>query len=268
MKLQPNLSQNNPYPQTQSTTGNSGFGGPLAQNATPSGFAGNYLGNLNGVQANMNLQQQGNQLSGTINAGGYMYQLQGTVQGNNSQGQILDPQTQGQMSYQAMLNGNTINMTLTTQNPYSGQPQQLSLQFQKGNSTQQNPNNAYNQSQSTAGNQGNNYAERDQRLVGIWSRSESYNSGDFGFATQESMQVLADGTYLVGDSRVIGGGPGITGDTGNSNGVSARGQWKTQGNIIYISEGAGWQPFARYYVEGYKMMLTFGDGTKQVWSRQ
>jgi len=110
--------------------------------------------------------------------------------------------------------------------------------------------------------------QRDPQLVGVWSRSSSYNSGDFGFATQETMQVLADGTYLIGDSRVVRGGPGIGGDTGTGGGVQGRGQWRTQNGMIQISEGYGWVPFAGYYVEGYKLMLKFSDGTNQVWHRQ
>ena len=31
---------------------------------------------------------------------------------------------------------------------------------------------------------------------------------------------------------------------------------------------AGWAPYARYYVEGGRMLFTFGDGSRQVWTRQ
>jgi hypothetical protein len=81
------------------------------------------------------------------------------------------------------------------------------------------------------------------------------------------MTVHADGTFLYGGSRVVGGGAGWGGDSGA--GDYERGQWKTVGKVIHIREAGGgpWQPYARYYIEGGRMMLTFGDGSKQIWYR-
>ena len=45
------------------------------------------------------------------------------------------------------------------------------------------------------------------------------------------------------------------------------GQWRTENKMVYINEGSGWTPFAKYYVEGNSLMFTFGDGSKQIWKR-
>jgi hypothetical protein len=77
--------------------------------------------------------------------------------------------------------------------------------------------------------------------------------------------VNADGTYLYGDAKVAGGGPGVSGQSGG--GDYTRGQWKTQNQTIYINEGSGWQPYAGYYIEGNSVLMKFADGSKQVWKR-
>lgn len=108
--------------------------------------------------------------------------------------------------------------------------------------------------------------QRDQRLVGNWLRSESYTSGEYSFASQWRLILQADGTYLYGDTKVAGGGPGTSAVSGD--GGYTRGQWKTENGVIYINEnGSGWQAYAGYYVEGNSLLLKFGDGSKQVWSR-
>jgi hypothetical protein len=87
------------------------------------------------------------------------------------------------------------------------------------------------------------------------------------------MQLNPDVTYAYGDGQVTAGLDNslgsVWGDTGNSGNVS-RGQWRTEGGVVYIMEGGStqWEPYARYYVEGGSMMFTFGDGSKKLWSRR
>lgn len=256
-------------------TSGGGFSGPLAGPAGSAGaaWAGTYNGNINGTPATLNLQQNGNQISGQINAGGYLYNLQGNTSGNESQGQLTDPQTQGVMTYQSVLQGPTLNMTL------SANGAQLQIQFSKGAAGQGGfgqsgpPQGGFGQSRNKPGGFGQpgnaggvNPAQLDQRIVGNWLYSDSYTSGEHSFASQYRLIVNGDGTYLYGDGQVAGGGPGVSGSTGGGAGMTP-GKWKTENGIIHIDEGAGWQPFAKYYVEGASMMLTFGDGSKQVWQK-
>lgn len=234
-------------------------------------FAGAYQGNIHGTPASMTLQQQGNQVSGVIDASGYRYNLQGKVNQSQSQGMLIDPQTQGQMQYQAALNGSMINMTISAQNQQTGQMQSFNIQFTKGaGGTGMGGTMGSQQGQGQQGyaNQGtpNDGFERDQRLVGSWIQSDSYTSGDHSFATQNRLIVQPNGTFLFGDSKVAGGGPGMSGTTGG--GGYEQGYWRTQNSLIYVKGQGNWTPFARYYIENGRMLLTFDDGSRQILYRQ
>lgn len=225
-------------------------------------WTGKYYGDIQGTKSILDIAHNDNQLSGLIDAAGYRYSVQGNVSGTSSNGQVVDMQTQGQLEYQASLQKGTILFTFSSRDPYSGQTNSFQVNFSKeGSGTRQVGGPMQGQTQQ----QGNQQFERDQNIVGAWIYSESYSSGQFSFASQWKMQVNPDGTFLYGDAKVAGGGPGVSGGSGE--GDITRGQWRTEKGIIYTNEGYGWQPYAKYYVEGYSMMLTFGDGSKQVWKR-
>ncbi len=235
------------------------MGGPLGgkQSAAANGWAGTFSGNFNGTPTTMTLQLNGNQLQGDINAGGYRYSLTGNISGQQSEGRFVDPQTQGAMNYQASLNGN--QLTLSIQNPTNGQSSQL--QFTRGSGSAASGGGA-NLNNSGGGQQ----YERDSRLVGGWSYTDSYTSGEYGFAAQWKLIINPDGSYIYGDGRVVGGGPGIGADSGSGGDVT-RGQWRTENGVIYVNEGYGWQPYCRYTTNGQSLLMQFGDGSKQLWKR-
>lgn len=247
-----------------------GLSGPLSSRGsnTNGEWSGNYNGNIAGTPSVLSLSQNGNQLGGKIDASGYVYNIQGSANGNQAQGQISDPQTGGSMTFQATLQGTNINLLL------SANGQQLSLQFSKGGGPQQNT--AQQSGNQGLGNQQNsgmnntggavNPANLDQRVVGNWLYTETNSGGGFSFAAQWRLIIQPNGTYVYGDAKIAGGGGGVSGSSGGGD-VQSQGQWKTENSIIYINEGGGWQAFARYYVEGASMMFTFGDGSKQVWKR-
>jgi hypothetical protein len=79
------------------------------------------------------------------------------------------------------------------------------------------------------------------------------------------MQINADGTYRYGDGQVMGGNSDLSFDSGQ--GSASTGQWKTQGRVVYINEGYGWQPYANYIVDNNSMLFKFTDGSKQLWER-
>lgn len=174
-------------------------------------------------------------------------------------GTFFDPQTGA--SHPMVLNKNQMQVVLQVQIP--GMPKPLTLSFTQGTSgglTGPGSGNSTVPSQTDG-------VQRDPALVGHWLYSESYTSGTFSGASQTRMIIYPNGGYQYGDSQFAGGGGGIGGSSGN--GELETGEWKTQNRIIYI-KGKGlaqWQPYARYYVEGASMMLTFSDGSKQVWKR-
>lgn len=230
-----------------------------ASNAGAVNWPGTFSGNVMGTATTLNLDIEGKQLSGIVDAGGYRYKLQGTISGNQSQGKLEDPQTQGYLDYTATLNGTQLNLTIS--NPTNGQSQQAT--FSRGHTDNRSnmPGQVNNSGPDTQQS-----VNRDSRLVGAWNYTDSYSSGAYSFATQWKLLVNPDGSYVYGDGRVVGGGPGIGGDSGSGGDVT-RGQWKTENGVLYINTGEGWQGYARYTTNGQSMLMQFADGSKQLWKR-
>lgn len=107
--------------------------------------------------------------------------------------------------------------------------------------------------------------ERDQSLAGSWSRTDTLSSGDSSLSTKLSLLICADGSYTSTTGDSVGGGAGWSGENRGSDAI--KGRWRTQASILYVNSGRGWETYARYYVEGAKMMLTFESGQKEIWYR-
>jgi len=229
--------------------------GPLMNSVTGSTWNGTYYGDIGGTKSSLTLQQQNTTVQGRIDAGGYIYNLSGILTNEQLDGELVDPQTQGRMACKGSLQQGVIHLTLN--DPQTGQSIRMSFSNNPGDAT---GTGSMNGDVSTSVN-----TERDPNLIGNWLYSESYTSGSYSFASQWRLIVNADGTYLYGDAKMAGGGPGSSGQSGG--GDYTRGQWKTQNKTIYINEGYGWQPYAGYYIEGNSMLMKFEDGSKQVWKR-
>ena len=106
-----------PSPLTQAPAGQSG------------GFTGSFQGEIAGTATQLTLEQRGNTLTGKADAGGYLYTLQGTVNGNTASGTLHDPNTGGNVAFQASLAGGTLKLTLLVPDPATGQSQHLDLNF-------------------------------------------------------------------------------------------------------------------------------------------
>lgn len=226
---------------------------------------GTYHGDISGTPATLTLQQDGPALRGAIDAGGYGYTLSGTASGSGGEGTLTDPQAGSAMGFELAAQGSALTLTILATDPY-GQVQRIPFSFQRAGASASPGAAAPPSPGPSAAAEAN--VQRDPALVGRWSYSNTYNSGDFSGTTRLQMQVNPDGTYLYG-----GGGVSITGDAGygySNSGDATRGEWRTEGNIIHIREAGSpqWTPYARYYIEGGQMLLTFGDGSRQLWSRQ
>lgn len=86
-------------------------------------WSGTYTGSIMSTATTMTLQRKEDQLSGPVNAGGNRYQIEGTVSGDQSEGKLIDPRTEGYLSYTAELSGNQLSMII--QNPSSGKSQKV-----------------------------------------------------------------------------------------------------------------------------------------------
>jgi hypothetical protein len=215
---------------------------------------GTYYGKVGEVFSSLILEAVKDSIIGNIDAGGYRYYLNGIVSGSSLEGRILDPQTGGILNFSGNYEKGGVNLTVL--DPQTGNSIELSFSSNGGGITN-------GTSPEVTPREGNH--ERDPALVGNWLYSESYNSGDYGFVSQWRLIVNADGTYLYGDAKLAGGGPGTS--ASSEGGGYTQGQWKTQNKTIFINEGTGWQPYAGYYIEGNSMLMKFSDGSKQVWKR-
>lgn len=112
-------------------------------------------------------------------------------------------------------------------------------------------------------------AQRDPQLVGVWAMQDLVSSGTATLATRLVMQFRADGRFVEGGARSVGGFAGAGLDTGHGGGSEA-GFWRTQGGVLYAGlDGATWVPLARYEVSGGRLLLTYvQDGSRQLWYRQ
>lgn len=105
----------------------------------------------------------------------------------------------------------------------------------------------------------------DTRLVGSWQYNDSYVSGDFSMVSVFFMALSADGTFVYGSGGNSGGGN--AGSVSSGGRVTNRGQWRTQGDVLYLNEGPGWVPYARFLVDAQELLLIFGDDSRQFWQR-
>lgn len=214
-----------------------------------------YYGNMNSTEAVMTLNKGEDGVQGKIDAGGYLYHINGKIIEGRLEGELIDPHTQARMVCNGKIADGEVRLNLS----YPNSSQSADLVFYREREKVQ-------VDASAGGNSGAaGDGERDPALIGNWLYSDSYTSGDYGFVSQWRLIVNSDGTYLYGDAKLAGGGPGTS--ASSEGGGYTRGQWKTQNKTIFINEGNGWQPYAGYYIEGNSMLMKFSDGSKQVWKR-
>lgn len=215
---------------------------------------GNYSGQFNGQPAQASLSVQNNAVNGTLDVGGYVYRIDAQQMGNVVQGQMQDQQ--GMAAPLSMqLEGDQLLVRAYIQGLIAP-PVEIALTRGTGQAlgghrpVAPTPN-----------------VQLDPRLIGHWTRSESYTSGDFSAVSETSVTLYPDGSYSYGPGRVIGGGNAGSFDSGGGGGGPA-GRWRTENGILYTMEGGiGWAPYAKYSVEANKLLLTFGDGSRQRWNQ-
>jgi hypothetical protein len=231
----------------------------------------------------LSLQQQGSAVTGSMRGlDGSMFQLSGELFAQGARGQIVTGDGAG--FFAVGFADNVLTLIVAEIDPATGQPDLAngwSLEFTSvasggggpfagalgGRPGGTQPGAAPTGAQPGVSGTSQPAVERDPSLIGQWTYTERYNSGDFSANTTLQMLVNPDGTYMYGAGNVSLGGA-YQGNTGNSGNVT-RGQWRTEGGVVYIMEPGGtqWTAYARYYVEGTSVMFTFGDGSRQLWER-
>ena len=229
-------------------------------------YAGHWSGELDGQPARADLVVDSDAIRGTLDISGYVYRLQARHHGSAAEGQMTDED--GRSVAMRMQSGNDRLTVLVQAVP--GDPQAtLQIDLARSGGTVAGPlargSAAPTSAAPTAPAEP---VELDPVLVGGWVQRDSYTSGDFSMSNEKRVALFPDGSYRFGPGRVIGGGDAGSFDSGSGGGGDG-GRWRTRDRILYTMEGgAGWQPYGRYYVEGNRLLITFGDGSRELWYRE
>lgn len=254
---------------TQAAPGSGG--NSLAPGA--SAWDGTYTGEVRGATAKLSLKKSGNSLSGTLEVEGYSYpaKVKATLNGSNSAtGKIIDGETGESLPVRIDLSKDAVAMSISGPNGI------VRFDFVKGGERRVGR-------RTSGGGVRDMGEQRDPRLVGRWSHEQITMSGGDSLTTREEYILHPDGTLALGKARAVASFSGERynevedttsywyghADTGEGdNDEEIIGRWKTQGNILYIQEGGQWVPYARYYVEDGKLLLTYEDGSRKLFYRK
>jgi hypothetical protein len=200
---------------------------------------------------------------------GYLYQILVQTSAQFGAGVLLDPQTGAQMMVQMELRGDSLGLVIQPTQPDGSAGTPMEILLLRGtppaNATVTSPQASPQGRRGETPGSGSNGAGGDPRLVGTWRYTDSYVSGDFSMTTSYNFGLSADGQFVYGSGGVAGGGD--AGSLGSGGGITNQGLWRGENGVLYLDEGAGWQPYARYLVDQGQMMLIFGDDSRQLWER-
>ncbi len=103
--------------------------------------------------------------------------------------------------------------------------------------------------------------QRDAALVSTWTRGESYVSGGFSMATEERLELGADGRYAR-SSQAAGGDAGSSFD---SDGGVETGRWYAgEGALLLCGDAGGVAAWSWRIVDG-TLVLHDSDGRRSLW---
>lgn len=229
----------------------------LPLSARADDLAGTYSGQFNGQPARATLTVEGDAVAGTLDVGGYVYRIQGQQQGAGAEGEMID---QDGRALQLSLKSANDRLTMLAQAVPGVPLASVQIELTRGEAG----------SGPAADGADAAEVELDSALVGRWVQRDSYTSGDFSLMNERRVTLSPDGTYRFGPGRVIGGGDAGSFDSGAGGANGDGGRWRTQGQVLYAMEygSMGWEPYARYYVEGNKLLLTFANGSREIWHRE
>lgn len=237
-----------------------------AARAQRGSFGGQYSGVGDAAGAVLTLSQRGAQVDGRLQVDGAMYIIEARVSGSAGYGVVGDPNSGARQPFQLRLNGGELIVALPQTAGSAGEV----YRFQRGGRAgagvgQQNPYGGYpNQRGYQPG--GAAGGQLDPQLFGRWRRTNTMVSGGASFVSDKHLVVRPDGTYTLSSGGAAGGNGSVSATVGGGGGASGR--WRVRGDIVEISEGGPFQPYARYYVEGNDLMFTFGDESREIWERR
>jgi hypothetical protein len=229
---------------------------PLAHGA---GLAGTYAMEGQAGTIIAKIEAKGTVLTGTIDFGGQVtINLVGAAKGNSGRGTASSRDGTGE--FEAIVEGDILNLTISQQDGPNQRAATLPLQLQRikaGVAAKPAPS----APRDGAG---------DPRLVGNWVHQDVIVSGDASMASEEFLVFRADGTYAYGKGSAVAGGADWSFDGGNG-GEHERGRWRARDGVLFVlGQNGQWARIGTYGMtdDASTMRITYDQGGKKLWSRR
>lgn len=208
-------------------------------------LSGVYQGQVDGVEANLSLNEIGFSLIGRLQlANGYVIKLNGQRQGETAAGAAAS--AAGAANFELARNEGGVSLILEETAPLTGRTIRVRHEFREFSGS--------------AGDVDLAEGSRDLRLVGVWLGSEIRYAGDMVLRVAVSLQLLEDGRYLQADDAAS-----------QSMAASAQsGQWRIDRGILQLKrdERSDWSALGFYQLRGDDLQLINAEGQAQLWHRQ
>ena len=232
-------------------------------------FSGTYNGQYNGDNIVLMLQSSNSaDLIGKMTDSQQSYDVVANSQDNQIQGKAVEKKLNLTFILNGQLVGSQLNMQMTLE--FNGQKQVLDVIFVKQN----NAVSATKPSTTTPPQKVKfpTNATHDPNLVGMWAKSETYNSGSsdnfMGSNFEQSMIFFADGSLGEGGSRASMSGSNYSGYTEGGGRALPGVYWYNIGNQLYIYTAENGQTasthLGKYYIENGAMLITGANGQKML----
>ena len=233
-----------------------------AQEAPPPFYESIFYGSLNGVPSTCQIEP------GLAHGDSTADRFYGLILGNEGSTYIL----MADLDSLQVLKGMAWDKFTASEYPFTGQVAEGKIDFVFTSVLLEHPIQATFTRQDTSA-----YSERtrsaehagDQRLVGMWRRTESHADSNVGFGgfsmvTEWTMAIHEDGRMELA-VRSAGGTGSVS---GQSPGQVQKGFWKAQGKHFYTSDtgNAPWMLIGEYLIDARQLMFK-QQGSNQLWSR-
>ena len=232
-------------------------------------FSGTYNGQYNGDNIVLMLQSSNStSLIGKMTDSQQSYEVSANSKDNQIQGKAVEKKLNLTFILNGQLVDSQLNMQMTLE--LNGQKQVLDVVFVKQNSavSAKKPPTATPPQKVKFPNG----AMHDPNLVGLWAKSETYNSGSgdnfMGSNFEQSMVFFADGSLGEGGSRTSISGSNYSGYTEGGARALPGVYWYNIGNQLYIYTVQNGQTasthLGKYYIENGAMLITGANGQKML----
>ena len=214
------------------------------------GFTGVFHATGDGTRSVLNLTERGGRLTGMLDAAN----ITGEVDGARARGDVKDAATAARLgTVDLTLAGDTVELKLSALDPRSGAAFELPpARYARGVPPPID-------------------VQLDAQLAGRWRHAwgggEAGAGADATTAAETWLVLNPDGSVQYGKSKSsLGDASGIP-ITEEDGGFA--GKWRTTDRTLHVMPDghARWAPYAQYQIDGDKLLLTFNDGSRQVYSR-